>query len=160
MKPMNNGKNAMTSGPGQLRPDDPLSDVETMEQLRERIASAEYWSDWASRNPDGGSVIVEGESIELTSKHVNALRLKSEAILAHHAPARLAWFERRDASLSQVARYYPALLDPSSPEFEAAKGYLEGCPEIKRFPDFPMLIGDYVAAELARKRKAQADEKN
>lgn len=139
---------------GRLERTDPLSDVETHEQLRDRIASAKSWIRWTRKNPEGGIVKVDGSEIEVTDSDARKFRRLSADILAVHAPTRSLWLSRRDMALAQVVETYPALLDPNSREFAASQEFLQKWPELKRFPDYLLLIGDFLAGESARKLKA------
>lgn len=140
---------------------DPLADVETPEQLQARVADAQFWQEWAIRNPDGGTVKgANGADIEVTAEQARELQVRATQLLTLHAPKRANWLQHRDMQVAQVQEVYPQLLDRTTADYQDAQALLRAWPELKRFPDFLMVIGDYRAGKAAREAaKQQAKEK-
>lgn len=133
----------------------PLADITDEGALEQRLQRAVALKRWAIENPQGGSIRKpDGEEVAISEEQVRGMLADAEEEIAIHIPKRAQWL--RDArAQEQVAReVYPSLFAEGSEDAVRARSILKAWPELTRFPDYKMVIGDYLAGVRAREERA------
>jgi hypothetical protein len=144
----------------QPTPEDPLSDVETTEDLDARLAAAKRVRTWALTNRDGATV----KGADGNEEYVDAAEMArhlaaADAIVTDHAPARRAWLAQRETSRSEAQAAYPAFFTQGSSESKALRDILKQYPAIGRYPNVELIIGDALVGQQARMARQEAQAK-
>lgn len=155
--------------PVQIAPSarDPLADVTNEQELAKAYTEYEQLAEWAIRYPDG----LEGVQIgvdpktkepivkDYSKEEMTEIRLRADKILRKEIPAKAAYLNVHQ-QLEPVAREaYPALFEAGTPESNEYKLILKQLPEITRFPDYKLWIGDAIYRRNERNAAAEAARK-
>lgn len=121
---------------------DPLADVDTAEKLQARHKEARDAKRWAIMNPDGGTVkLSDGTEQFIDAEQVKTLRIRAEELIDEHIPKRANYLQQSQGFVSEAKKTYPKIFQSNTPEGQIRQTILNNLPEIRRFPDFEMLIG-------------------
>lgn len=141
-------------------PDNPLSDVETMEELDARIAAAKRVRTWAMTHRDGASV----KGADGNEEYVDAAEMArhlaaADAIVTDHGPARKEWLSQRETSVAEAKAAYPAFFTQGSSESKALREILKQYPALGKYPNVELIIGDALVGQQARMARQEAQAK-
>jgi hypothetical protein len=144
----------------QPTPEDPLSDVETMEELDARIAAAKRVRTWAMTHRDGASV----KGADGNEEYVDATEMArhlaaADAIVTDHGPARREWISQRETSRAEAQAAYPAFFTQGSSESKALREILKQYPALGKYPNVELIIGDALVGQQARMARQEAQAK-
>lgn len=138
-------------------PSDPLADVETPDQLEERIAQAKKIRTWAMRNLEGATVQnAAGEDVYYEPSQVRDYLANADDILTEHAPKRKEWLASRGQVIGEAKVAYPALFKTGTPEHDMYRSTLRTYPSLKSLPNLEMIIGDAIEGQKLRFARAEA----
>ena len=141
-------------------PDDPLTDVESLEDLEARIATAKRIRTWAMTNRDGATVKGANGQEEYVDAAEMARHLASaDAIVTEYGPARKEWIAQREISVAEAKASYPGFFTQGSTEQKAYRDIIKAYPAIARYPNAELIIGDAIVGQQARQAKLQAQAK-
>lgn len=141
-------------------PEDPLTDVESLDDLEARIATAKRIRTWAMTNRDGATVKGANGQEEYVDAAEMARHLASaDAIVTEHGPARKEWIAQREISVSEAKASYPGFFTQGSTEQKAYRDIIKAYPAIARYPNAELIIGDALVGQQARQAKLQAQSK-
>lgn len=141
-------------------PSDPLADVETPEQLEERIATARKIRTWALKNLEGGTVQnAAGEDVYYEPAQVREYLANADEVLTEHAPKRQQWLAQRGAVLHEARTYYPGLFKPGTQEHETLRATVTAHPYLRQLPQLEMIVGDAIEGMKLRFARAAAAQK-
>lgn len=147
---------AQTPAP-QPREPGALDSVENLQDLNQKIDEAWQIKAWAEQNPEGGTIKdKDGNDVEISPEKVRTIKLNAEQTIFRHAPERRTWLQARDQMEPAVKQEYPWWGDKNSPQYQQAQKMLRTLPELKRFPDYKMVLGDYIAKATERIQRRQA----
>jgi hypothetical protein len=137
----------------------PLANVMTEAELDQRVVQAKRVKRWALENING--VVVNGENgaedREYTEREVRQIMANADELLTEAVPARRQYLKDQAAWDAQTRAVYPDLFDGGSELYKEAKEYLKAMPELMRYPDWKVCIGDFIEGRKARmKREAAA----
>ncbi len=137
--------------------ENPFLHITTWAALKREEANAESVIEWCDANEDG-AVVREGDSErEYSGKEVRDIRRAADRALRKHIPAQQEYLRQREHFDQRAADEYRWWTDKSSPEYQQAANVLRVFPEIARFPDFKLTLGDFVVGHKVRTAKgAQA----
>jgi len=139
---------------------DPLADVETPEQLEERVATAKKIRAWAIKNLEGGTVQnAAGEEVYYEPSQVREYLATADELLTEHAPKRKEWISQRGAVMQEAKAFYPALFKSGTPEHESLVATLKAHPYLKGLPQLEMIVGDAIEGQKLRFARAEAAQK-
>lgn len=129
-------------GTEQLKVSDPLADVMSKKELKDKIKENRDWRLWALRNPNGGEMsFPDGKTQVYDEDQVEGILKYAEDNLNEHIPSREKWIDQ-NAQMKAVARQqFPAWNDSSDPLYAEYQQILQQLPEIKRFPHYEVLAG-------------------
>jgi len=136
---------------------DPLADVETPEQLEDRVATAKKIRAWAIKNLEGGTVQnAAGEDVYYEPSQVREYLATADELLTEHAPKRKEWISQRGAVMQEAKAVYPALFKSGTPEHESLVATLKAHPYLKGLPQLEMIVGDAIEGQKLRFARAEA----
>ena len=134
----------------------PYANLATLEEVNREADQAKQIRRWCEMNPDGAEVTnSNGETVDYTAEDVRKIKVKALDALEEHLPARARYLENYN-HIEQVAlKEYPWWKDRSSSERQIAESFLKHFPEIKRFPDYKMVVGDYIKGIKTREQSSK-----
>lgn len=142
-------------------PDNPLADVETPEQLEQRVSIARKVRKWALANLEGGTVTnAQGEEVYHEPAKVREYLANADEVLTEHAPRRQQWLQQRASTLPEAQAAYPALFKAGSQEQGVLREVLKSYPALKAIPNLELIVGDAIVGQQMRfARQQQAGAK-
>ncbi|MEI6035704.1 MAG: hypothetical protein WCS65_15675 [Verrucomicrobiae bacterium] len=139
----------------------PLSDVSDPGELASRVNNAVVVKRWCIENPDGGTVKdKDGGEVEFESAQVRKMLADAEEIITVHAPRRERFLVENEQHGKVAREVYPDMFKRGTEMEKAFQNLVKAWPEVTRFPDYHLVLGDYLAGFNARGgKKAAAAEK-
>lgn len=141
----------------------PYAHLNSKAEIDAEIAQARQVRRWCEENADGIIVTDEqGNERQYTSEEIRKIKLNAMDALEEHLPKRynyLATKEQVDVVAETEYKWYK---DRSSKERQIAENFINTFPEITRFPDYKMVVGDYIRGMISRetsKSKPQTFQK-
>lgn len=140
-------------------PDVPHSDLNTIAEIEAEIAQARSVRNWAEANAEGFTQRNEDgseqyfEPAQIRQIKVNAMKALEETL-----PMRHQYIQARDSIEPIANKEYPWWKDRSSSERQYAEKFLTAFPQIKKFPDYKMVIGDYIRGVKARESALKSNK--
>lgn len=136
--------------------DNPYANLSTIEDISKEVEQAKQIRRWCEMNPDGAVVTDNnGNTIEYSAEEVRNIKIKSMDALEEHLPARTRYLQNFQQIDVIANKEYPWWKDKSAKERQTAETFLKAFPEIQKFPDYKMVIGDYIAGVKARESKVK-----
>lgn len=141
-------------------PSDPLADVETPDQLEERVTVAKKIRAWAIKNLEGGTVQnAAGEDVYYEPSQVREYLATADELLTEHAPKRREWIAHRSQVVPEAKAVYPQLFKSGTPEHDMLRQTLKAFPHLKSMPNLEMVIGDAIEGQKLRFARIEAAQK-
>jgi len=131
----------------------PLSDVMTLEDLTARETQAEQLRDWLIEHLDGGTIRNGDHEVEISPEQAKQYFAQYDRMLRKEIPQRRAYLQTFAVADTQALEKFPALADPNSAESKDMAHILSAVPELKRVPDYKLLIG-YILRGFAQDAEA------
>jgi hypothetical protein len=142
-------------------PNDPLADVETPEQLAERISTAKKVRKWALEHLEGGTVTnAAGEEVYYEPAQVRQYLANADEVITEHAPKRQQWIAQRQSVLPEAQAAYPSLFKAGSQESQVLRETLKAYPALRGMPNLELVIGDAIAGQQLRFARQEAGKKS
>ena len=130
---------------------DPYAHLSSIEEVGREAEQAKKIRRWCELNPDGAVVTKpDGEEVEYTADEVRKIKVKAMDALEEHLPTRARYLQEYQQIEQVAAKEYPWWKDRSSTERQIAESFLKHFPEIQRFPDYKMVLGDYIRGVKSR----------
>ncbi len=122
-------------------PASPLANVNSLESLESKIATAKNVRRWCQAHPEGDTLTVNGGQVELNADDVAARLARAEAEL-EAAPDRKDYLKTREQTKPRehAEAIAPGLFTNGTPENQFYVGILKQCPEIAKLDDFEVLL--------------------
>ena len=138
-------------------PEDPLSHVESSEDLEASVSRAKQIRAWAKANRDGATITdpATGKERFVDAAEMERYLDSSEALLTEHAPARREYLRQREALLPEAKTTYPNLFKAGTDEHRILVDTLKQVPALKRLPGYEMVIGDAILGMVTRLNAAK-----
>lgn len=135
-------------------PDVPHSDLNTIAEIEAEIAQARSVRDWAEANADGFThTDAEGNEMHYDPAQVRQIKINAMKAIESTLPQRFQYIQARDQIENLVNKEYPWWRDKTSKERQIAEQFLNAFPHIKKFPDYKMVIGDYLRGVRLRESR-------
>lgn len=136
--------------------DNPFRNLARQEDVDREIAQARKVRRWCEENPDGTVITdAKGNETEYSAEQIRKIRLNAVDALEEHLPRQLAYI-RESAKYDQVAEnIFPWWKERSSPQRQMAEQVLAQAPDLKRFPNYKLFIGDYILGMHYREAQAK-----
>lgn len=133
-------------------PTNPYLHLDTQAKVDQEFAQARRVKRWCEENPDGATVPdpKTGRETEYTAEEIRRIKLNTLDALEEHLPKQLAYVQQRAQIDPQAEQTYNWWKDRSSAEYQQAQKMLQVFPELQKFPDFKMVVGDYIAGAKMR----------
>lgn len=134
----------------------PYAKLSDESQVQKEIERAKQIRRWCEMNPEGAVVKdAEGNETDYTAEQVREIKVRAMDALEEHLPAQLAYINNFKHVEQVASKEYPWWKDKSSKERQIAEAFLQHFPEITRFPDYKMVLGDYIRGVKAREATKQ-----
>ena len=137
----------------------PYAHLNSIAEIEAEIAQARSVRRWCEENSNG--VVVDnadGSQTEYTSEDVKRIKLNAMDALEEHIPKRLNYIQTKAKVDSIAYKEYPWLKDKASKERQIAEAFIKAFPQVTRFPDYNMVIGDYIRGVQARERSSTTNK--
>ena len=145
------GKPEVVSAPTAANP---LSDVSDPAELAARVNNAVAVKRWCIENPEGGTVKNKGgEDVEIEPAQARKMLADAEELLTIHAPRRERFLAESETHAKVARESYPEMFKKGSESEKAYQNLLRAWPEVTRFPDYQVVLGDYLTGFNARTAK-------
>jgi len=134
----------------------PFAGLNDESQINSEVERAKQIRRWCEMNPDGGVVKdAQGNETEYSAEQVRNIKVKAMDALEEHLPAQLAYINNFKHVEQVASKEYPWWKDKSSKERQIAEAFIQHFPEITRFPDYKMVLGDYIRGVKSREMSKQ-----
>lgn len=139
--------------------DNPLADVATTKELEAKLDAARQWKRWCIENPQGGEVPAgDGKTEDIDEVRVRKILAQVDDLITVQIPRRAAYLTQQAEHDSEARSVYPDLFQAGEQQV-AMNALLQAWPEVQRFSDWKMVLGDYMAGKAAREAKAKQPAK-
>jgi len=132
----------------------PYFKLQSDTDVHAEIRNARQVRRWAEENPDGAVVPGKnGEEIEYSAEDIRKIKLNAIDALEEHLPSQLNYIQTRKQFDAEAEKTYPFWKQRSSSEYQYANALIREFPEIQKFPDFKLSIGDMIEGKRIRESK-------
>jgi hypothetical protein len=137
--------------------ENPYANLSTLEEVSREAEQAKQIRRWCELNPDGAVVTnKDGSETEYTAEEIRNIKIKALDAMEEHLPARAKYLQNFMQMEQVAAKEYPWWKDKSAKERQIAESFIKHFPEIQKFPDYKMVVGDYIRGVNAREAKAKS----
>jgi hypothetical protein len=136
----------------------PFSTLKSKAEVDKEVEQARWLRYKCMENPNG---FILGDS-EYGPEDVSRMLVNSTKAIEEHLPKQLARIEVEEKIKPIAESTYPWWKAPQSQEYQMAQQILRTAPELKKFPDWQMWVGDAIAGMKAREaasKPTQAQKK-
>lgn len=138
-------------------PDNPYANLSTLEEVNREAEQAKQIRRWCEMNPDGAVVTnKDGSETDYSAEEVRNIKIKALDALEDHLPARAQYLQNYMQMEQVASKEYPWWKDKSAKERQIAESFIKHFPEIQKFPDYKMVVGDYIRGVNAREAKGKS----
>jgi hypothetical protein len=137
--------------------DSPYSHVNSVAEIESEVSQARSVRRWCEEHSDGYTVTgADGNETYYSPEEVKQIKLNAIDALEEHLPKRMQYIRAKDNFENLAEKEYGVVWkkDVDTREKQIALQFLKAFPEITRFPDYKMVIGDYIAGVKAREGKS------
>lgn len=132
----------------------PFLNITNYSDLRREEASTEGVIEWCDANEDGAVVKqADGSERDYTAKEIRDVRRNAEKALRKHIPAQHEYLRQREHFDQQAVESYNWWKDKTTAEYQQAAQVLRAFPELAKFPDYKLTVGDFVEGFKSRTAK-------
>jgi len=145
-----------------VTPDNPFAHVTKLEDVQREEHNAEQVIDWCDDNMDGAVVNTSDGEVEYSAEEVRGIRKKASKALRKHLPQRQQWIQENQANEEYANKTYKWWEDKTTAEYQAANNIIREFPEVQRFPDYKVIVGDTLMGmqmRLAAEQQAKQPKK-
>jgi len=139
------------------RTKNPFANIVVETELNTALEQARKVRDWCEENPYGGEIPKgNGEFITVDESEVRKMKVNALKDIETNIPAQQQFINARRHFDPLAEKEYPWWQKKDSREYATAIGLLKNFPELAQFPDYKLVIGDFVfgmASRNARKVK-------
>jgi len=137
--------------------DNPYANLSTLDEVSREAEQAKQIRRWCELNPDGAVVTnKDGSETEYSAEEVRNIKIKALDALEEHLPKRMQYLQNFNQMEQVASKEYPWWKDKSAKERQIAESFIKHFPEIQKFPDYKMVVGDYIRGVNAREAKAKS----
>ena len=145
-----------------VTPENPFANVTKLEDLQREEHNAEQVMDWCDDNMDGAVVKTSDGEMEYSAEEVRNIRKNASKALRKHLPQRQQWIRENQQNEEYANKTYKWWEDKTSTEYQAANNIIREFPEVQRFPDYKVIVGDTLMGmqmRLAAEQQAKQPKK-
>jgi len=134
----------------------PYSHLNNRAEIEAEIAQARQVRRWCEENADGVVITDENGNDKIYStEDVRRIKLNAMDALDEHLPKRAQYITAKEQIDKVAENEYKWYKDRSSKELQIAQNFIKAFPEITRFPDYKIVVGDYIRGMKAREGNRQ-----
>jgi hypothetical protein len=134
----------------------PYSNLNSRAEIEAEIAQARQVRRWCEENADGVVITDENGNDKIYStEDVRRIKLNAMDALDEHLPKRAQYITAKEQIDKVAESEYKWYKDRSSKELQIAQNFIKAFPEITRFPDYKIVVGDYIRGMKARESNRQ-----
>ena len=140
-------------------PENPYAHLNTIAEIEKEASQARSVRRWCEENQDGVTWTDEqGIEREYTRDDIKRIKLNAIDALEEHLPKRMGYVHNK-VKVDQVAETeYKWWKDRSSKERQIAEAFIKALPEVTRFPDYKLWIGDLIQGMRTRESRASGSQ--
>ncbi|CAK0767137.1 conserved hypothetical protein [Gammaproteobacteria bacterium] len=136
--------------------DNPYANLGSLEEVNREADQAKQIRRWCEMNPDGATVKNKnGEEVDYTSEEIRNIKIRAMDALEEHLPKRAQYLQNYNQIEQVATKEYPWWKDKAARERQMAETFIKAFPEIQKFPDYKMVIGDYIRGVKSREQASQ-----
>lgn len=136
--------------------DNPYANLSSFDEVNREAEQAKQIRRWCELNPDGATVTnKDGTETDYSSEEIRKIKIRAMDALEEHLPKRMQYLQNFNQIDPIATKEYPWWKDKSARERQIAETFIKSFPEITKFPDYKMVIGDYIRGVKAREQASQ-----
>lgn len=132
------------------RADNPFTNLSAISDVEREEQNAEAVIDWCDEHPDGAVVDTSDGEVEYTAEEVRSMRRRAGKAIRKWLPERKSWIREHKVQDEYAQQHYKWWSDKSSAQYQAAMNIVREFPEVQRFPDYKIIVGDTLVGMAAR----------
>ena len=137
-------------------PDNPYSHLNTPDAISKEMEQAKQIRRWCELNPDGATVKdKDGNETDYSAEEVRRIKVKAMDAMEEHLPKQHQYLQQANHMDQIASKEYPWWKDKTTKEYGLAQKFLQVFPEIKRFPDYKIVVGDYLRGIKTREQSTK-----
>lgn len=141
-----------------VRTDNPYSHLDSPDKIRNEMEKARKVRYWAEENSDGCTVTnPDGSETEYSASQVKEIKLNALKALDEHLPKQAAFITEKVKMDTYAESEYSWWKKKEARERQIADKFISAFPEITKFPDYKVVVGDYIAGFTSREAKLKAN---
>jgi hypothetical protein len=148
--------------PSGNKEDNPFNHITREEDLVTAADKARKVRDWVEENPYGGTITKsDGNEIEIDEREARRMKIQAMRDLEVNLPAQQANINARRKFDPIAEQTYPWWTKKESTEYRTAQALIKNFPELAKFPDYKLVVGDFIFGMTARQgRQAKNSPQN
>ena len=141
-----------------VRKDNPYSHLDNPNKIREEMEKARKVRYWAEENADGCVITnQDGSETEYSASQVREIKLNALKALDEHLPQQAAFITEKVKMDTYAESEYSWWKKKEARERVIADNFIKAFPEITKFPDYKVVVGDYIAGFTQREAKIKGN---
>jgi hypothetical protein len=150
---------SVEDAPIRSTPDNPYLHLQSQAEVDSAFAEARKVRRWCEENADGATVKDKvGKETDYSAEDVRRIKLNALDALEEHLPKQLKYVNTRSQIDPMAESEYQWWKDRTSREYAVAQNMLTAFPELRKFPDYKMVIGDYIRGAAQRENNYAAQK--
>jgi hypothetical protein len=135
----------------------PFSNLNNMAEIEAEIAQARSVKRWCEEHSEGYTVENEdGSERHYSREEIVQIKLNAIDALEEHLPKRAAYIQTKTKVEPIAKQVYGNIWGKmDTRERKIADAFIKAFPEITKFPDYKILVGDMVSGMTAREQKTK-----
>jgi hypothetical protein len=135
--------------------DNPFENLSREEELQKANERARQVRDWCEENPYGGTITKsDGTEVEIDEREARRMKVQAMRDLEVNIPAQFQKIQARKQFDPLAEQAYPWWKKKESAEYKTAQAILQNFPELAKFPDYKLVVGDFVFGMSARQARS------
>jgi hypothetical protein len=140
--------------PASSRAKNPFRSITDDAALNKAVEQARQVRDWCEENPYGGDIPrSDGSSVHVDETEVRRMKIQALKDLEKNIPEQVSFLNARKHFDPIAEQEYPWWKKKDTKEYSTAIALLKNFPELTEFPDYKLVIGDFVLGMQARQAK-------
>jgi hypothetical protein len=140
--------------PAPTRSKNPFRSITDEAALQKAVEQARQVRDWCEENPYGGEIPrSDGTSVHVDETEVRRMKVQALKDIESNIPEQAQFINARKHFDPIAEQEYPWWKKKDTKEYQTAVALLKNFPELTAFPDYKLVIGDFVLGMQARQAK-------
>lgn len=134
--------------------DNPFSHIQNERDLQEAAEKARQVRDWCEENPYGGTIErANGETLEIDEREARRMKVQALRDIEKNIPQQMANIQAKRQFDPIAEQTYPWWKKKDSKEYKTAQALINNFPELAKFPDYKLVVGDFIFGMTARQAR-------